>query len=134
MGNNKDIPRIDFAHNEVHSGEMYAAWNDEATMQTTETINFAFKTPAVATKEIHMLIDFSTLVGGTLEVLEAATWTAQSGTALTPINKNRNSTNTSELLGNETTTVFTAGEIAYDVTTVLTTKCYYCRNDESSWC
>ena len=123
MGDNKEIPRISFEHKELHDGDMYMAYNDELTMQTTETINFAFKTPASTTKEIHMIIDFSTLVGGTLEVLEAATWTAQTGTAFVPINKNRLSSNTSEILGNETTTTFTtANEIAYDVTTVLTTN------------
>ena len=82
-----EIPRIDSAHHEIHEGDSYQAWNDESTMQITEVINIAFKTPASATKKIHMVAEFSTLLGGTFEILEAATWTAQSGTALTPINK-----------------------------------------------
>ena len=122
MGNNKDIPRIDSAHKEVHAGDSYMAFNDELTMATTETINFAFQTPAAATKEIHMIVEYETLIGGYLEILEAATWTAQTGTAFVPLNRHRNSTNTSTLLGDETTTVFTANEIAYDVTTILTTN------------
>jgi len=122
MGDNKEIVRIDSEHHQVHDGDMFMAYNDEATMQTTETINFAFKTPPAATKEIHMVVDFSTLVGGTLEVLEAAIWTAQTGTAFVPINRHRNNAKESTLLGNETTTVFTANEIAYDVTTIGTTN------------
>ena len=122
MGDNKDIIRITAAHHEVHEGDSYNYVLTETTMQTTETINVAFKTPAAATKYIHMIVEFSTRAGGNLEILEAATWTAQTGTAATPMNANRNSSNTSSLLGNETTTVFTAGEIAYDVTTILTTN------------
>jgi len=122
MGNTKDVTRIDFAHHEIHDGDSFMAYNDELTMATTETINFAFKTPPSTTKQIHMVIEYETLVGGFLEILEAATWTAQTGTAFVPLNRNRNSTNTSELLGDETTTVFTANEIAFDVTTILTTN------------
>ncbi len=117
-----EIPRILHEHHKIHEGDAYQAWNDELTMANTETINFAFKTPASAIKKIHIVAEFSTLVGGTFEILEAATWTAQTGTAFTPINKDRNSSKTSELLGDETTTVFTAGEIVYDVTTILTTN------------
>lgn len=117
------IPRIDWAHEEIHEGDSYVAVNDEATMQDAETINFAFKTPVyTTTKEIHMVIDFTSRAGGLLEILEAATWTAQSGTKYVPINRNRNSSNTSSLLENETTTTFTAGGVAYDVTTILTTN------------
>jgi len=97
MGNTKDVTRIDFAHHEIHDGDSFMAYNDELTMATTETINFAFKTPPSTTKQIHMVIEYETLVGGFLEILEAATWTAQTGTAFVPLNRNRNSTNTSEL-------------------------------------
>jgi len=122
MGN-KEIPRIDFAHHEIHEGESFMIHNDELTMGNTETINFAFKTPAKTVKEIHMVIEYETLVGGYLEVLEAATWTAQTGTAQTPINRDRNSSTESTIFGNETTTTFTtANEFAYDVTTILTTN------------
>ena len=122
MGDNHEIPRIDFEHYEIHEGNSYTCYNDELTMQTTETINFAFKTPALTSAEIHMIVEYESLVGGTLEILEAATWTAQSGTIYVPINRNRNSTNTSTITGNETTTTFTANEVGYDVTTILTTN------------
>lgn len=123
MVNNKEIPRIDFGHHMVHEGDSYMVHNDELTMINTETINIAFKTPAITTKEIHMVIEYETLIGGYIEVLEAATWTAKTGTAATPINRDRNSSNTSEILGNETTTTFTtSNEVAIDVTTILTTN------------
>lgn len=122
MTNNKEIPRIDSAHHEIHEGDSFMAFNDELTMATTETINFAFKTPAVTEAEIHMVIEYETLIGGYLEVLEAATWTAKTGTIYVPINRDRNSSNQSVITGNETTTTFTADEIAFDVTTILTTN------------
>ena len=117
-----EIPRIDYPHMKIHDGYMFRVYNDEATMATTEAINIAFKTPAVTSATIHMFIDCATAVGGLLEVLEGATWTAQSGTKFVPLNANRNSATTSLIKGNETTTVFTAGEVAIDVTTVLTTN------------
>ena len=122
MTNNKDISRIDYGHNEIHLGNSFMAFNDELTMADTETINLAFKTPALTDAEIHMVIEYETLIGGYLEILEAATWTAKSGTIYVPINRDRNSSNKALITGNETTTLFTANEIAFDVTTILTTN------------
>jgi len=122
MSNNKEVPRIDFEHFEVHDGDTYQAWVEDVSMSDNATINIAFKTPASTTKQIHMVIEVATKVGCQLEVLEAATWTAQSGTKFVPINANRLSTNTSAITGNETTTTFTANEVATGVTTILTTN------------
>ena len=122
MTDNKEIPRVDFAHYQIHKGNSFIAHNDELTMATTETINFAFKTPVLTAGEIHMIVEYETLIGGTLEILEAATWTAQTGTIYVPINRDRNSSNQALITGNETTTLFTANEIAFDVTTILTTN------------
>lgn len=123
MGDNKLIPRSTFGEKLIHDGDMFQIFHEDITLDDNATINFAFKTPALTTKEIHMVIDFATEIGGQVTVLEAATWTAKSGTAATPINLNRNSTNTSEILGNETTTTFTtANELALNVTTILTTN------------
>lgn len=122
MTNNKESVRIDFAHKEVHDGDTYQVFFADETLADDETINFAFKTPALITAEIHMFIEFGSLVGAQLAVIEAPTWTASSGTIKVPINVNRNSTNTSSILGNETTTAFAANEVAYNVTTILTTN------------
>ena len=122
MSNNKEQIRIDFDHHEVHDGDTYHVWVADDTMADNDTINIAFKTPVSTVKQIHMVVDVATKVGCQVKVLEAATWTAQTGTIFVPINLNRLSTNTSLILGNETTTAFTANEVAYGVTTILTTN------------
>ena len=122
MAGNKETRFMNFEHYEVHDGDMFQAWVADDTMADNATINMAFKTPVSTTKEIHMVIDIATKVGCQLEVLEAATWTAQTGTIFVPINANRLSTKTSEILGNETSTVFAANEMAFGVTTILTTN------------
>jgi len=122
MGDNKDIVRITAAHHEIHEGDAYSFILTETTMQTTETINVAFKTPPSTTKFIHMIVEFSTRAGGLLEIIEAPTWTNQTGTIGVVLNANRNSSNTSNLLEDETTTIFTAGGVGYGVTTILTTN------------
>ena len=123
MSNNKDQVRITRGHKEVHDGDTYEVWFTDDTMGDNDTINFAFKTPPATTKEIHMIVDFAAKVGAEVTILEAATWTAQAGTIKVPINKNRNlaATKTSVILGNETSTVFAANEVAYNVATVLST-------------
>jgi hypothetical protein len=122
MAGNKETRVMTFEHYEVHDGDMYQAWVADDTMADNATINLAFKTPVSTTKQIHMFIDIATKVGCQLEVLEGATWTAKTGTIFVPINANRLSTNTSIITGNETTTAFTANEIAFNVTTILTTN------------
>ena len=76
MGDNKEIPRIDFAHERLHEGESFMAYNDELTMATTETINFAFKTPAATLGKIHMVVEYETLIG----LFCCAAWCAAHGT------------------------------------------------------
>jgi len=76
MGNSKEIVHIDFAHHEIHDGDTYEYHFTDTVMADTETINIAFKTPSVTTKEIHLVIEFAAKVAGHLEILEAATWTA----------------------------------------------------------
>ena len=122
MGNNKIIVRTDIHHAMVQDGDSYHVWFHDDALADNETINIAFKTPASTTKEIHMIVDWAIKAGGTVDIKEAATWTAQSGTILVPINTNRLSTNTSLIEGNETSTVFAANEVAYNVTTILTTN------------
>ena len=122
MTGNKETRVMNFEHYEVHDGDTYQAWVADDTMADNAEINMAFKTPASTTKQIHMIIDIATKVGCQLEVLEAATWGADSGTVFVPINVNRLSTNTSIIEGSGTTTVFTANQVAYGVTTILTTN------------
>ena len=122
MAGNEERRVINFDHGLIHDGDTYQAWVADDTMADNAQINMAFKTPVSTVKEIHMVIDIATKVGCQVQVLEAATWTAKSGTIFVPINLNRNSSNESLILGNETTTAFTANEVAYGVTTILTTN------------
>ena len=122
MGNIKAIPRIDYDEQQIHDGHTYEVWLTDNTMADNDEINFAFKTPASTSKQIHLTIHWAFKAGGTIDVKEAATWTAKTGTIFVPINVNRLSSNTSEITGNETTTTFTANEVAYNVTTILTTN------------
>ncbi|KKM86406.1 hypothetical protein LCGC14_1279280 [marine sediment metagenome] len=122
MGNIKTIPRIDYNEQNLHDGMTFEVFLTDDTMADNATINFAFKTPASTSKQIHLTIHWTFKAGGTLDVKEAVTWTAKTGTIFVPINVNRLSSNVSEILGNETTTVFTANEVAYNVTTILTTN------------
>lgn len=130
MTNNKENVGISFEHHEIHDGDTYQVFFEDITLDDNATINFAFKTPALTTKEIHMIVEYATKIGGQLTILEAATWTAKSGTATTPINLNRNSDKTSEILGNETTTTFTtANQVALNITTILTTNATVVESD-----
>ena len=122
MGNNKEVIRIGFAHAGIHDGDTFQVWLTDDTMGDGDEINFAFKTPASTSKQIHMVVNWGVLVAGILDIIEAPTWTAKSGTIFAPINVNRLSDKNSEITGNETTTLFTANEVAYNVTTILTTN------------
>jgi hypothetical protein len=116
------IVRIDFEHNEVHRGDSYTVNLVDTSMADTETINIAFKTPNT-TKYINMSIDWVTKAGGHLELIEAPTWTNQSGTSIAIINRNRVSSNSSGLLHDLTTTTFAAAsKVSANVTTILTTN------------
>jgi len=76
------------AHHEAHEGDSFVACFVDETMSDAETIILAFKTPA-GTKRVHMLLQFETLVGGSLKLWEGATWDAQTGTQAVITNRKR---------------------------------------------
>ena len=116
------IVRINTEHDEIHEGDSYLVSLVDLTMADTETINFAFKTPNTE-KYINLVIDWSALVAGHLELIEAPTWGNQTGTSVAIINRNRTSSNTSGLQHDLTDTVFATGsKISANVTTILTTN------------
>ena len=117
-----EITRIDSAHKEIHDGDAYTVSIVNGSLGDNATLNIAFKTPAT-TKYIHMIIDWSSKAGGSIEVVEAPTWTQGTGTSLAIFNRNRNSSNTSGIKNNATTTTFLANsKMIKDVTTVLETN------------
>lgn len=116
------IVRINTAHDEIHEGDSYTVDLVDISMGDGDTILFAFKT-ADTEKLINMVVEWSTKVGGHLEIIEAPTWTNQTGTSVAIINRKRGSSNTSGLLHDLTDTIFVAeSKISANVTTILTTN------------
>jgi hypothetical protein len=86
---------LDYAHHEIHSGSHYfCAYS--ALKANTETIEVRFATPDTTTWA-HMTIDVECALAGTVEMWEATTKTHVALNAITPWNRNRNSTNSSGL-------------------------------------
>jgi len=99
------VPRLDaithtmqtmeYEHHEIHSGSHYFLCDYDLSIASSETIEFVVTTPNTTTWS-HMLFDFSSSLGATMEIYEGAS-SVVDGTPATPINNNRNSTNTSVL-------------------------------------
>ncbi len=105
----KTLITITDSHHRIHVGESFTVHAVDETLANTDTIIIVFKT-SKGNREVHMFLFFSTLVGGSLELWEGATWDTNSGTA-TPIINRRRRTNpvTSALLEDKTATpLFTA--------------------------
>jgi len=89
------LQNIEYEHHEIHSGSHYFICDYDSSIQVSETIEFVITT-SDTTKWAHMVLDFSSTLGVSLEVYEGST-DVVGGTSVTPINNNRNSTNTSSL-------------------------------------
>jgi hypothetical protein len=97
------VPRIDIAthslqtieyeHHEIHAGSHYFICDYDSSIANNETIEFVLTTPDT-TSWTHMSLDFSSILGVSLEVYEGAS-AIVGGTSVTAINNNRNSANTS---------------------------------------
>lgn len=96
---------IDLPHNEVHEGDYYT-FNVTSAVATGATFDVLLVTPDT-TKYCHMLLEAATVLGGTVDVYEAAV--ATPGTAVPAYNSNRNSLNTAGLSVTHTPTGITAG-------------------------
>lgn len=79
---------VDHAHHEVHEGHAFTCIFTDQAMANAETIILAFKTMA-APKYAHFTAVFSTLVGGSFQIWEGATWTTNTGVVLPIICRNR---------------------------------------------
>jgi hypothetical protein len=89
------LTTIDYAHHEVHDGSAYWAANN-ATIGNGEFNTVSLTTPNT-TKWAHLLLSISSAATATFDVLEDVTSFA-SGAAFTPLNFNRNSSNTSDMV------------------------------------
>jgi len=76
------------AEYEVHEGHAFTFVAVDSDMANAATVNVAFKTCHHA-GGAHFYVAFSTLVGGSCVLLEAPTWTANTGTATAIINRAR---------------------------------------------
>ena len=86
---------VSSAEHEVHEGHAFTVSAVDEDMDNAATLNIAFKTCSPTLAETHGMgrahfyASFSSLVGGSLEILEAPTWTTNTGTATAIINRHR---------------------------------------------
>lgn len=113
---------IDVAHHEVHEGDAFSAQvadSTESGMGDGETLVLAFKTPT-GTKLCHMLMEFTTLTGGYLELYEGPTWDNSSGSQSPIYNRRRMTSMSSSILLENTTGTFAATDnLVLDPTTFV---------------
>jgi len=76
------------AEAEVHEGHAFTFSTVDEDMDNAATMNIAFKT-CHHTGKVHFYAAFSTLVGGSLAIVEAPTWTTNTGTATAFYNRRR---------------------------------------------
>jgi len=99
---------ISHAELEAHHGHSFTVQAVDDTLADGEKVNIAFKTGGVNPK-VHLVANCTTLVGGSLAIIEAPTWTQGSGTATAIINRLRvENPIQSTLLENDTVVAFTA--------------------------
>lgn len=98
---------IDVGHHEVHEGDAFITDVTDVTMGDNDTLMLAFKTMA-GTKRAHMVVEFTTLVGGLLEIIEAPTWDVSTGAQNPIYNRKRLGSMTSSGLLESTTGSYVA--------------------------
>ena len=82
-GVSEGLITIDYAHHETHEGDAFETSAVDESMGDGDTVILAFKTMS-APKRMHMIMEFATLVGGHIDIIEGPTWDNQTGT-LNPI-------------------------------------------------
>ena len=88
---------ITFPHYQVHQGDSFISDYVDDSMGDNDTIIFAFKTPT-GTKRAHMWVEFTTLVGGDMQIWESPTWTTNTGSTHSIINRKRETSMSSSML------------------------------------
>lgn len=94
-GSTNTLQFIDYEHHEIHAGSHYTVFNYVDGLSVGDTVEFTVTTPDTTTWA-HMSYELESITGGKLEIFEGTTGVS-GGTTITPINNNRNSTNTSTL-------------------------------------
>lgn len=88
---------INVTHHEIHEGCSFTGDAVDTSMELSDTLILAFKTED-STKRAHLFMEFSTLTGGHVDIIEGPTWTTDTGT-LNPIyNRKREASMASSML------------------------------------
>lgn len=101
------VKTITVPHGAAHEGHAFLADFVDETLGDGATIELCFKTPP-GTKRVHMWIEFTTLVGGDVRILEAPTWTTNTGAQSPILNRKRLASMTASGILEDTTGTFTA--------------------------
>jgi hypothetical protein len=104
---------IDFAHHECHDGDYFCGYITGTAKGDGDFSTIYMKTPNTA-RWIHMYCQWSSAGAAYFRIREYPVVTANTGSHKIVTNKNRNSSNTSAVLDNETVPV--ANYISTDVT------------------
>lgn len=84
---------ISFSHHVVHEGTAFLSDIFDEAMADGDNLTFVFRTMS-APDTAHMFFEFTTLVGGYLEVWEDVTWTTGTGVQVPIYNRKRETTMT----------------------------------------
>jgi len=90
LGGEGSVVMLSHFEYEIHQGKAFTFQAVDATLGDSETIVIAFKTGSSV--KVHLVAGFSTLVGGYGEIWEGPTWTTNTGTATSVINRRRQGT------------------------------------------
>jgi len=99
---------IIFDHHMIHAGCSFHSDTTDLTMGLNETLILAFKTPP--SRKVHINLGFVTTGDAHLDIIEAPTWTNQTGTLIPIYNRNRNSAAVSNILEDQGQASFVASE------------------------
>ncbi len=92
---------IGYEHHEIHEGDMFSAHHEgHLPTNANEETAVAFLTPA-APVHVHLIVSASANDESTFQIREDPTITLNQGTTQAPINRNRDSTNTSGMIDRE---------------------------------
>lgn len=92
---------ISYEHHEIHSGRSFS-YHHFGSLNTGGEINITFKTPT-GTRLPHVIDMVDSTAAAEFMLEEAPTVTAGTGTNVTPVQKNRSSSNTSVLFNVDST-------------------------------
>ena len=98
---------MNYEHHEIHGGSHFMIADYALNQAAAAEIDFVMTTPDSG-KWSHMTVGFSSSDGATLDVYEGASGVS-GGTATTPLNNNRNSSNASVLTVTKDPTAVTPG-------------------------